>query len=57
MFAIFLDVLKAFDRLKYEAISEMWPIDKTIRRANFTTSLTRNRFAHILEFIRFDDKS
>jgi hypothetical protein len=29
----------------------------TIRHAVFTAAMARNRFAHILQFIRFDDKS
>jgi hypothetical protein len=38
-------------------ISEMWTADETIRCAVFTAAMARNRFAHILQFIRFDDKS
>jgi len=40
-----------------ETITEMWTTDETIRRAVFTAAMARNRFAHILQFIRFDDKS
>jgi len=40
-----------------EKISEMWTTDETIRHAVFTAAMARNRFAHILQFIRFDDKS
>jgi hypothetical protein len=40
-----------------ETISEMWTTDETIRRAVFTAAMARNRFAHILQFTRFDDKS
>ena len=40
-----------------EALSEMWTTDEVIRRSIFTASIARNRFAHILQFIRFDDKS
>jgi hypothetical protein len=35
----------------------MWTTDETIRRAVLTAAMARNRFAHILQFIRFDDKS
>jgi hypothetical protein len=35
----------------------MWTTDETIRRAVFTAAMARNRFAHILQFSRFDDKS
>ena len=34
----------------------MWSTDKTIRRAIFTAAMARNRFAHILQYIRFNDK-
>ena len=44
-------------RCQMETISEMWTTDETIRRAVFTVAMARNRFAHILQFIRFDDKS
>jgi hypothetical protein len=40
-----------------EMISEMWTADETILRAVFTVAMARNRFAHILQFTRFDDKS
>ena len=40
-----------------ESISEMWTTDESIRRAVFTASMPRDRFVHILQFIRFDDKS
>ena len=44
-------------RCRKEAISEMWTTDEAIRRSVFTASIARNRFAHIFQFIRFDDKS
>jgi len=44
-------------RCRKETISEMWTTDETIRRVVFTAAMARNRFAHILQFIRFDDKS
>jgi hypothetical protein len=44
-------------RCRKETISEMWTTDETIRRAVFTAAMARNRFAQILQFIRFDDKS
>ena len=44
-------------RCRKEAISEMWTTDESIRRAVFTASMPRDRFVHILQFIRFDDKS
>jgi len=44
-------------RCRKETISEMWTTDETIRRAVFTAPMARNRFAHILQVIRFDDKS
>jgi hypothetical protein len=44
-------------RWRKETISVIWPTDETIRHAVFTTAMARNRFAHILQFIRFDDKS
>jgi hypothetical protein len=43
-------------RCRKETISEMWTADETIRHAVFTAAMARNRFAHILLFIRFDDK-
>jgi hypothetical protein len=43
-------------RCRKETISEMWTRDETIRHAAFTAAMARNRFAHILQFIRFDDK-
>ena len=39
------------------AISEMWFTHETICRAVFTASMARNRFAYILQLIRFDGKS
>jgi hypothetical protein len=44
-------------RCRKETISEMWTADETIRRAVFTAAMAQNRFAHILQFVRFDDKS
>jgi hypothetical protein len=44
-------------RCRKETNSKMWTADETIRRAVFTAPMTRNRFAHILQFVRFDDKS
>jgi hypothetical protein len=44
-------------RCRKETISEMRTIDETIRRAVFTAAMARNRFAHILQFNRSDDKS
>ena len=44
-------------RCRKETISEMWTTDETIRHAVFTAAMAWNRFAHILQFIRFDDKS
>jgi hypothetical protein len=44
-------------RCRKETISEMWTTNETIRRAVFTAPMARNRFEHILQFIRFDDKS
>jgi len=44
-------------RCRKETISEMWTTDETIRRAVFTAAMTLNKFVHILQFIRFDDKS
>ena len=44
-------------RCRKETISEMWTTDETTRCAVFTAAMARNRFAHILQFIRFHDKS
>lgn len=44
-------------RCRKESISEMWTTDEKIRRAVFTAAMPRDRFVHILQFIRFDDKS
>jgi hypothetical protein len=44
-------------RCQKETISEMWTTDETICRAVFTAAMVWNRFAHMLQFIRFDDKS
>ncbi|KAG8233498.1 hypothetical protein J437_LFUL011659 [Ladona fulva] len=40
-----------------ENISETWTTDENIRHAVFTAAMARNRLAHILQFIGFDDKS
>ena len=44
-------------RCQKETISEMWTTDETIFHAVFTAAMAWNRFVHILQFIRFDDKS
>jgi hypothetical protein len=43
-------------RCRKGTISEMWTRDETIRHAAFAAAMARKRFAHILHFIRFDDK-
>jgi hypothetical protein len=44
-------------RCRKKTISEMWTSDESIRRTVFTAVMARNRFANILQLIRFDDKS
>lgn len=43
-------------RCRKETIFEMWVTDENFRRAVFTADMAQNRFAHTLQFIRFDDK-
>lgn len=44
-------------RCQKETISEMWTTDENIHHAVFTAAMAQSRFALILQFIRFDDKS